>query len=140
MGRNDKGFAAPGESLAVFGERLRTQPAVTLAGSNPVDSVCVLFMLGALPVALRDKVVLHLGEDITVADVVKTATLVKSAPAVTVAVKLTRWLGPWLIQAAPCLWSAVDWHKDYHARRMVSRWRGWTGAGSRREAVCFSNQ
>ena len=28
-----------------------------------------------------DKVMLHLGEDITVADVVKTATLVKSAPA-----------------------------------------------------------
>ena len=79
---------APGESLVVFGKRLRTHAAVALAGSNPVDTVCALFLLEALPTVLRDKVVLHLGEDITVADVVKTATLVKSAPAARVAVKV----------------------------------------------------
>ena len=72
------------------GEKLRIQAAVALAGSNPVDTVCALFMSGALPVALRDKVVLHLGEDVTVAVVVKTAMLVKSALAVRVAVNVDK--------------------------------------------------
>ena len=76
----------PGEPLSVFGERLRTQATIALAGSDPADTVCALFMLGALPTDLRDKVVLQLGEDITLEEVVRTATLVKSAPAARIVV------------------------------------------------------
>ena len=76
----------PGEPLLVFGERLRLRAETALAGSTPVDTVCALFMPSALPAAQRDKVVLHLGEDITLDQVVKTAKLVQSVPSVRVAI------------------------------------------------------
>ena len=76
----------PGEPLSVFGERLHLRAETALAGSTPVDTVCALFMLSALPAAQRDKVVLHLGEDITLNQVVKTAKLVQPVPLVRVAI------------------------------------------------------
>ena len=65
--------------MSVYAERLRAQAAVALAGKDPVDTVCALFMLGTLSADVRDKVVVQLGEDVTLADVVWVATLVKSA-------------------------------------------------------------
>ena len=57
-----------------------------LAGSTPVDTICALFMLSALPEAQRDKAVLHLGEDIMLDQVVKTVKLVQSVPSVRVVI------------------------------------------------------
>ena len=51
------------EMLSMFGEWLHSQAAV--AGSDPVDMVCALFMLGMLLADIQDKVVLQLGENIT---------------------------------------------------------------------------
>ncbi|MCH9662249.1 MAG: hypothetical protein K0U66_01145 [Gammaproteobacteria bacterium] len=45
-------------------------------------------MLGTLAADVRDKVVLQLGEDVTLTGVIRAATLVKSAPAAGVAVEI----------------------------------------------------
>ncbi len=85
-----KDSAAPGEPLAVYAERLRTRAAVALAGGDPADKVCALMVLDTLPVDVRDKVVMQLGEDITLDRVVSTANLVKSSPTAVVAAEARR--------------------------------------------------
>ena len=67
------GALIPGEALDACAERIKKDVAIALADSDPQDSAGALVLLGRLDPDVRDKVVLHLGDNLSVAGVVNAA-------------------------------------------------------------------
>ena len=68
----------PDEPVDACAERIKKDVAVALAGSDPKDSVGALVLMGLLPPEVRDKVALHLNDNLTVEQVVSTTKVVMS--------------------------------------------------------------
>ncbi len=71
-----RGVLVPGEALDACAEQVKRNVSVVLEGGDPEDRLGALVVLGRLPQDVQDKVLLHLGDDLTVKGVVDAAKVI----------------------------------------------------------------